>query len=439
MLFALCSLLFFLSGCASFSHRENILAFVNGEPIVEDDLKYSLQIAHRREDLSSAKELNLSKFIQKMVDDRLIIQEARSMGMEEYPEVKQAIEKYILRESVTRLYNEEVVKKVTVSEDEIIDYYKKKSPDENLENLRTSIEKHLRKQKERERGDEYLRYLKEHHTIKVDQGLLSLITLEENNNEKIDLSEERILAGVNGYTLTVRDFIALAKSYPKKSKEEILNDWIDRKVIDSEALNRHYELKTDLKDMVERYKGQVLKNTFIKRIIIPQVNISDEILEEYYLSHKENFKKPNLFKIQQITVNTKEDAEDILKSLQDGADFSWLAKKRSVDSSAQNGGDIGWLTKAEMQEPVKRVIETLNAGDISQVFKIDSQYRIIKLLDVKEGDVEKFEKVKNEVYKKVFEEKVNNLLDEYISLLKKDADIKINEEAIKALEDKVQK
>jgi hypothetical protein len=92
LFYALCSMLIILGGCASLPQKKNILAVVNGEPITEDDLKYSLQIAHRKEDLSSAGELNLSKFVQKLVDDRLIIQEARRMGMENYPEVEKLLQ-----------------------------------------------------------------------------------------------------------------------------------------------------------------------------------------------------------------------------------------------------------------------------------------------------------------------------------------------------------
>src|SRR4030042_602786 len=124
MLYALCSLIIFC-GCASLPQKENILAVVNGEPITEEDMKYSLQIAHRREDLSSAGTLNLSQFVQKLIDDRLIIQEAYRMGMDEYPEVQQALQAYILRESVVRLYNEEIVRKVTISKNDIGSYYKR--------------------------------------------------------------------------------------------------------------------------------------------------------------------------------------------------------------------------------------------------------------------------------------------------------------------------
>jgi parvulin-like peptidyl-prolyl isomerase len=191
--------------------------------------------------------------------------------------------------------------------------------------------------------------------------------------------------------------------------------------------------------MVERYEDQLLKNTFINRVIVPQIVLSNEELKNYYLSHQEDFRKPALFKLQQITVKTMQDAEDIINDLKSGADFSWLAKNRSIDSSASEGGNLGWLTKAEMSEPVRKIIETLKPGDISPILKIDSFYRIIQLLDRREGEVEEFAKMQEAVRRAAFGDKINGILNGYIGQLKKDSDIRINNEAIGSLEEKIQK
>jgi parvulin-like peptidyl-prolyl isomerase len=531
MLLALCCLLVLVGGCASLQQQENALAVVNGEPITERDLKYSLEIAHRREDLSSAKELNLSQFVQKLVDDKLVIQEARRMGAEDYPEIQQAVQAYILRESVVRLHDEEIVRKVTVTEEEIKNYYKKnygrlslgiievgseenareiieqlknradfkelaqkyskhpsqkdggevilrrnsltppiekavsnlkpgefsdvlkindryyivkfigseEAPDKELASVRGSIERAIRKQKEKERSDEYLKYLREQAKIHIDNELLQAINIsEESEREKLS-QDDRTLVQINGITLTAGNFISLARTYPGRSKETILNDWIDQKVVDREALSRHYERIPELENMVTRYKNQLLKNAFIKRVVIPQITLSDEALKKYYVSHQESFMKPTQVKILQITVKTLDDAQTILNNLQNGADFSWLAKNRSVDSVASEGGDLGWMTRAELPEPVRKIIDTLKPGDISPVVKIDSQYRIIQLLDRKEGEVEDFDKVKPAVYRAAFEEQANTLLNNYVAQLKKDAAITVNDEAVRLLEEKVQK
>jgi peptidyl-prolyl cis-trans isomerase C len=530
-LFALCFMFIFWAGCASLQHKEGVLAVVNGEPVTEGDLGYSLTIAHRREDLSSAGALDLPEFVQKLIDDRLIIQEARRMGMQDYPEVRKAIQAYVLRESVVRLHDEEIVKKVTITDDEIKNYYKKNyeqfflgiietdseekaqlvleqlkegadfkeleqkystrppqkggaevvlrrnslapsiekavselkpgefsdavkiqnkyyviklinregAPDEGLEKVRGNIERALRKQKEQERSDEYLKYLRERIPVQVNNEIFSSINLPEPNEMEKLSQDERIVVQVNDFALTVRDFVSLMKSYPKKSKEAVLNDWIEQKLVDREALDRHYEKQKDFKEMVDRYEDQILKNTFINRVIVPQVVLSDEELKSYYLTHQESFRKPTLLKIQQITVKTEDSAQDILNSIRNGADFAWLAKNRSVDSVASEGGNLGWITREGLPQPIKKVVDTLKPGDISPIVKIDSNYRIIELLDKKEGEVEEFEKVKKAIYMAAFEERVNAILSDYIARLKKDADITINDEAIRLLEEKVQK
>jgi parvulin-like peptidyl-prolyl isomerase len=316
---------------------------------------------------------------------------------------------------------------------------RKEAPDEGFNDIRGTIERAVKKQKEKERSDEYLQYLREQATIKIDNAIFLSINLTEGSEIEKLSQDERILVQVNGATLTVKDFTAMAKPFPKKSQETILNEWIDQKVVDHEAIDRHYETKTDLKDMINRYKNQVLKNTFIKRIVVPQISLSDEALRNYYVNHQESFMKPTLFKIQQITVKTTDSAQDILNSLRNGADFSWLAKNRSVDSAASEGGNLGWINKTEMPEPVKEIIETLKPGDVSPILQSNSHYRIIQLIDRKEGEVEAFDKVKNAVHRAAFEEQVNALLNTYIAQLKKDADIRMDDEAVRLLEEKVQK
>ena len=70
-----------------------------------------------------------------------------------------------------------------------------------------------------------------------------------------------------------------------------------------------------------------------------KIRISEEDMEDYYLSHKKDFIKPVRYKIQKITVKTEEESENTVKSLQAGATFSWLAKKKSVDSYASKDNE----------------------------------------------------------------------------------------------------
>ncbi|MEK6816363.1 MAG: hypothetical protein AABY09_02015, partial [Nanoarchaeota archaeon] len=104
-------LLLSLGGCAAFGKKEIVFAVVNGESITERDLTYSVNIFHRGRDLSAAKTINIPDYLQKLIDDRLIMQEAYRMELDQLPEIQQALKAFILRESVVKLHKEEIVNK----------------------------------------------------------------------------------------------------------------------------------------------------------------------------------------------------------------------------------------------------------------------------------------------------------------------------------------
>jgi parvulin-like peptidyl-prolyl isomerase len=454
--FLIFAVLLLFIGCASVGQKDRVLALVDGDPVTEGDLQYSLTIKHRKEDLSSAGSLNISRYVNKLIDDRLLVHEARTAGMDRLPEIKQALETYILRESVVRLHKEEIIDKVAVTEDDLREYYEKNrerfnpgikllskenTPDIEFDRVKDGIRNALRKQKEKERSDEYLKALHAKAKITIrDELLLALKADKAKRETGNNPDEKQPLVEVNGEVLTAGEFISMMKQTRKNSEEDVINNWIERKLIDMEALSRHYERQPDLRDMAHRYENELLKITYIKRIIQPQVKVTDEAMIEYYASHQKDYMKPARYKIQQILVEKEEDAQEILANLKNGADFSWIAEKKSVDLTVSKGGEPVWVTKADLPKPVKDIIDTMNFGDISPIVKyVDNTFRIIKLQDIYQAQVEEYDKVRASVQQAFFNEQINSLLEKYLNQLKKDTEITIDNEEISSLEAGLQK
>ena len=55
-----------------------------------------------------------------------------------------------------------------------------------------------------------------------------------------------------------------------------------------------------------------------------------------------------------ILVTTREEADDLVKALEAGADFAALAQEKSTGPSGPNGGDLGWFGPGMMVPPLKR-------------------------------------------------------------------------------------
>lgn len=521
---ALCVLLH--TGCATLPKESDILATVDGEPLSREDLAYSIQIAHRRENLSTAHALDINDYLQKLINEKLIIQEARRAGVQDYTEVKKKVNAFLIRESVVRLYNEEIEQKVTVGEEAVAEYYREKyekftmgiievgsekeaasilkqlkggadfkglamqysthsskkdggavvfvrkdmgpfweeavtslklgevgnvqksgdkyyliklinreaAPAKDMESHKEGIGAQLKKRLVQERSDEYLKYLRGQVSPAVHSELLSVIRFSTPQEKEKWLTDGRPLVELKDSVCTVGEFVSALSSDDDKTKEAVLNQWIDKKAVDYEALGRHYEINTDLKDAVRRYEDQLIKNTFIANVIVPQIKISDSEIKEYYEKHQEEFIKPVQYKIQQITLNTREEAQAALDSLREGANFSWLAKEKSVDSVAQSGGNAGWVIKDKLPDSIRASIDNMKPGDISDVLALDTLYRIIRLQEISEKAFEGLEEVRPSIHMKLFREKYDKVFGAYADKLKKDAEIKIYGEAVQSFE-----
>lgn len=526
-----------LLGCATVSQRDQrgeVLALVNGIPVTEGDLAYALQVAHRREDLTGAGSLNVSDYMQKIIDDMLVIEEARRMGLEKDTSVVKAVEAYVLRESVVRLHDEEILAKVQVAEEDIVNYYKKSyefftievieaesaekagevlvklneggdfeeladeysvrqeeeqthevvisrlalsqtpeveeavlamspgetrgviesrgryfivkfvkredAPMDKLEtgHVRSRVEKSVRDLKEEARKKEYAAFLREQAdkggALHVDEAALSAIDLGE-GAEKWKGDQTPVVRAYEE-VLTAGGIADRAK--PDVTKEQIVENWIDYALINHEALSRNYEEKTGLKEMLESYTRQLLKDAFIKKAILPRITVSEQILMDYYSEHKESFAESSRYRVQQITLKSMEDAEAALGELKGGADFSWIAKNRSTDGVSELGGNLGWKTKAFFPPQIREILDSLDIGQLSPVVGIDdSTFRIIRMLGKEEGRIPDFNVVREAVFKKYFTDRFNSILGENVAQLREGADIEINEKALRSMEEKI--
>jgi parvulin-like peptidyl-prolyl isomerase len=521
-----------LLGCVSFPKKENILALVDNDPITRGDLVYSIQVEHRREGLSYTDNLDMSQFIQKLINDRLIVHEAYRMGLDKEPGIRNAVRSYITRESVVRLHREEILQKISITEKDIkqnyMENYKQfilgvletgseeealdilervkknnnfmklageypssfqknangevvltklsmsremadiisgmktgqtsgvfsinntyyiikliriKDPDDEFfPKVSSSIKKTLRKEKENELSQAYFVYLRKKIPNKINQEILSFLLSEENADKLDDLAhDKRTLAEAAGSILTVGEFLIALNPRGLKPQEEMIDNWINTKLVDHEALSRHYEKSPDLMPSINNYRYNLLKKYFINRVINPMMIISDDELEDYYQENLKDYLNPARYKIQQITVKNMDDAGYVIDALRDGASFSWLAKMKSTDVFAGDGGFRGWVTSEDVTASAREILDTLDPGDFSPALPADTDYIIIRTQEKIEEKAKDFNVVRDDVYKAYASKKFNEIYSNVIETLKNEARVRIYDDAVNDFEKNLSK
>lgn len=144
------------------------------------------------------------------------------------------------------------------------------------------------------------------------------------------------------------------------------------------------------------------------------VQITDEQIQTYYDRNKGDYVSKGEARLAHIQLATETDAKTIEQELQNGADFAAVAKAKSIDAlSANNGGDLGWAIAGTFPKAFEEAVANLNAGQLSQVVKVDNAFHIIKVLERKPEQVIELSQVKDKIAQTIRQELV---LTEYSNI-----------------------
>lgn len=96
-----------------------------------------------------------------------------------------------------------------------------------------------------------------------------------------------------------------------------------------------------------------------------------------------------LIRVDEITSNkaAEEKLLDLLYRIEQGEDFSTLARSHSEDTlSALEGGSLGWRSPGELVPQFEKVMDALEPGEISQPFRTQFGWHIVKVMERRDHD-----------------------------------------------------
>jgi peptidyl-prolyl cis-trans isomerase C len=176
---------------------------------------------------------------------------------------------------------------------------------------------------------------------------------------------------------------------------------------------------------------------FINDTIRSKVTVTPEDTEEYYKSHTDAFRHPDMVRTSHILITVdqgasaeeqrvaQQRAEAILERARKGEDFAKLAKENSMDSSASQGGDIGYFARGQLDPAYEAVAFTLEVGALSDLVRSQAGYHIIKVTDKKKEGLATFDESREMLMNWLKNEKSNEQLQVLVDQLRKEAKIEI--------------
>jgi peptidyl-prolyl cis-trans isomerase SurA len=141
-------------------------------------------------------------------------------------------------------------------------------------------------------------------------------------------------------------------------------------------------------------RENVKKEMTIQRIqrgrVGSMINITDKEFDAF-LATDESLKElePEL-QVRQILVKSLDKAEEVITKIENGSDFSELAKEFSISSNASNGGIMNWRKISDMPTLYAEALGDLDVGQNSSPLESGAGFHILKVED-KRGDFVKYE------------------------------------------------
>lgn len=154
----------------------------------------------------------------------------------------------------------------------------------------------------------------------------------------------------------------------------------------------------------------------------------------YYEKAKDQFMEPSEYHVRQIlllpglddteqTLTRK--ATDLLTTIRAGQTFAEIAQLHSEGPESARGGDLGYVRKDELVEVLSQALDQLKPGDVSGPIRSTMGLHILMLEEIKPGEVQSFEQVKDLIQTLLTQRKVQDAQQQWMSSLKDKAYIEI--------------
>jgi len=251
------------------------------------------------------------------------------------------------------------------------------------------------------------------------------------------------LAEVNGTVITTQDFKNEVDKLPPylkpmvqsvEGKKELLDSMVVREIILEQAKKDGVDKSKEVADRLEDLRKRLIVETYLKKKVEQEAQLSDAELKKFYDENKEKFKTGEQVKASHILVKTEKEAQDLLAQLKGGAVFEDLAKKYSTDSSASKGGDLGWFSRGAMVPEFDKAVFSLKEGETSGIVKTQFGYHIIKLTGKRPAGIRAFDEVKEQIKTNLLPGKQQEIFQKMKDELKKNAKVSVKEDVLNSLD-----
>ena len=245
-----------------------------------------------------------------------------------------------------------------------------------------------------------------------------------------------------GYTLSDTQFKGVVDNIRKENKIESEEQF-------QAALKAENMSMADLRRNLER---QMIYQRVQQNEVLSKIGVTDDEARKYYETHLKDFTTPPTVTLREILVAVPGDpkvmnvaaaeaakarAEAIRTRVTSGGEnFDKLAADESDSPSKANTGLIGPLSVNDLSPELRKLVESMKAGEVSEPVRAARGYQLLKLEAITPTQTLTLEQAREQISEHVFTDKRKAEFQKYLKKLRAQAIIEWkNEDVKKAFEE----
>jgi parvulin-like peptidyl-prolyl isomerase len=273
-------------------------------------------------------------------------------------------------------------------------------------------------------------------------GLTQTVIQYKNRGIPLTQAQEKIAANkllhdqINRHLLLKKAGAMGIQVSPGKVDEEV-NRVKKQFSSEKEFLEQLKLKKLTLEQYQQELKEDILIDAVFRRELGNEIKITDQQIEDYFKKNPLQFSSEEQRRASVILIKvdpkagsigdreSQQKLQKIVTKLKKGSDFAEMARLHSQDSIAKRGGDLGFFTKDSMFAPFSKLAFKLNVGEVSEIFRTQHGYQILKVTGKKAGKKGTLESERENIREILIDQEIKNKSYPYLEDLRKTAEIKI--------------
>lgn len=228
-------------------------------------------------------------------------------------------------------------------------------------------------------------------------------------------ADDAVVARVNGVEIKQSDldFAAteigprLGTVKPEDRRRLLLQFVIENELMAGEGQKEKLDQTDTFPARVKYHTRRALRDAFYDSGIAGAVSEADA--KKIYDEKIAKMKPEQEVHARHILVETKAEAEEVIKRLKNGEDFATLANEKSKDTNAE-GGDLGFFTRGQMLKPFEDAAFALKPGQISEPVKTQFGWHVIKVEEKRDQPLPSFDEVKEAIMGQLVQAKAQQVV-----------------------------